>query len=59
MVSEELLKSWLNEISENEQLEFKEAKSSYDKEKLFRYCVALSNEGGGHLVFGVSDAIPR
>lgn len=32
---------------EGERLEFKAARDSYPKEKLFGYCVALSNEGGG------------
>ena len=44
---------------EGERLEFKEAKSNYDTSKLFRYCVALANEGGGRLILGVSDKRPR
>jgi ATP-dependent DNA helicase RecG len=44
---------------ENERLEFKEAKQQYDSQKLLRYCVALANEGGGHLVLGVTDKPPR
>ena len=38
---------------EHERLEVKEAKQQYDLNKLFRYCVALANEGGGNLVLGV------
>jgi len=45
--------------AENEQLEFKEAKAQFDTTKLFRYCVALANEGGGKLILGVSDKTPR
>jgi ATP-dependent DNA helicase RecG len=45
--------------SEGEHLEFKEAKTQFDQTKLCRYCVALANEGGGKLVLGVSDALPR
>ncbi len=45
--------------AENEQLEFKEAKAQFDTTKLFRYCVALANEGGGKLILGVSDKPPR
>ncbi len=45
--------------SENEQLEFKEAKNQFDITKLFKYCIALANEGGGKLILGVSDKHPR
>ena len=51
--------SILIESSENEHLEFKEAKSNFDFEELIRYCVALSNEGGGNLILGVTDKHPR
>ncbi len=44
---------------EGETLEFKEAKNQYDLVKLFRYCVAIANEGGGKLLLGVSDSLPR
>ena len=59
MITLETLDRWLNAPAETERLEFKEAKQSYEKEKLFKYCVALANEGGGHLVFGVTDKPPR
>jgi ATP-dependent DNA helicase RecG len=59
MITIETLEQWVNAPAETERLEFKEAKQSYDKEKLFKYCVALANEGGGHLVFGVTDKPPR
>jgi len=44
---------------ETEPLEFKETKQQFDTTKLLRYCVALSNEGGGHLVLGVTNKSPR
>lgn len=44
---------------EDEHLEFKEAKQQFDFTKLLRYCVALANEGGGKLILGVSDRVPR
>ncbi|SDF59541.1 ATP-binding protein [Desulfovibrio legallii] len=44
---------------EHERLEFKEAKQQYDTETLFKYCVALSNEGGGLLLLGITDKQPR
>lgn len=44
---------------ENEHLEFKEAKNQYDTIKLYRYCIALANEGGGKLILGVTDKPPR
>ncbi len=40
-------------------MEFKEAKAQYDNTKLFKYCVALANEGGGILLLGVTDKVPR
>ncbi len=59
MNMEELLPRWLTVPVETEQLEFKEAKQQFDTTKLLRYCVALANEGGGHLVLGVSSKPPR
>lgn len=50
---------WRSTPSENQNLEFKEAKTQFDNTKLFKYCVALANEGGGHLLFGVEDKPPR
>lgn len=50
---------WRQAASETERLEFKEAKNQFDSERLFKYCVALANEGGGHLVLGVTDKQPR
>jgi ATP-dependent DNA helicase RecG len=50
---------WRSAPSETQILEFKEAKTTFDREKLNEYCVAIANEGGGHLVLGVADAIPR
>lgn len=53
------LEQWLQVPAETENLEFKEARHQYDTHKLMRYCVAIANEGGGHLVLGVSDRLPR
>ena len=50
---------WLQSPSEHQRLEFKEAKNQYDNAKLYKYCVALANEGGGILLLGVSDRPPR
>ena len=44
---------------EGEKLEFKEAKNNFHFEELVKYCAALANEGGGMIVFGVSDIRPR
>ncbi len=44
---------------EGENLEFKEAKNNFHFEELVKYCAALANEGGGMIVFGVSDIRPR
>lgn len=40
--------AWRAARSEHQNLEFKEAKAQFDNRKLYRYCVALANEGGGH-----------
>jgi predicted HTH transcriptional regulator len=50
---------WRAAPVETQNLEFKEAKASFEWNKLCSYCVAIANEGGGHLVLGVSDKPPR
>ena len=44
---------------EDEHLEFKEAKKQFDFETLVKYCVAFANEGGGTMILGVTDKVPR
>jgi ATP-dependent DNA helicase RecG len=53
------LQELLQVQSENERVEFKEAKTDFSIEKLAKYCTALSNEGGGKLILGVTDKKPR
>ncbi len=50
---------WRGALSEHQRLEFKEAKTQFDFRTLCKYCVALANEGGGNLLFGVADIPPR
>jgi len=50
---------WRSSPSEHQRLEFKEAKVQFDNRTLFKYCVAIANEGGGFLVLGVADKPPR
>ena len=50
---------WRQSPSEHQRLEFKEAKSQFDNRKLYEYCVALANEGGGYLLLGIEDQPPR
>jgi ATP-dependent DNA helicase RecG len=50
---------WRSLPSETEVLEFKEAKNQFDNTKLCRYCVAIANEGGGHLLLGIKNEPPR
>lgn len=59
MITLEALKKWLVESAETEHLEFKEAKNQFDTTRLMRYCIAIANEGGGYLVFGVTNKHPR
>ena len=56
--TDEQLRQWL-EAPEGSRFEFKEAKQNYHFEKLVDYCVALANEGGGKVIFGVTDRRPR
>lgn len=50
---------WRSASSEHQRLEFKEARNQYDNRKLYEYCVAIANEGGGHLLLGLTDKPPR
>lgn len=50
---------WRQSRSEHQRLEFKEAKTQFDNLKLYKYCIALANEGGGVLLLGISDKPPR
>jgi len=50
---------WRQSRSEHQRLEFKEAKNQLDNLKLYEYCVALANEGGGRLLLGIADKPPR
>ncbi|MDZ7720721.1 MAG: ATP-binding protein [Balneolaceae bacterium] len=59
MVTLHDIEGWLTHRKESRNLEFKEAKTQYDYQKLNKYCVAIANEGGGFLVLGVSDKMPR
>ncbi len=50
---------WRQNSSEHQRLEFKEAKNQFNSRKLYEYCVAIANEGGGYLLLGVADKPPR
>jgi len=58
-ITTEQIDLWRSAKTETQNLEFKEAKNQYDNKKLYRYCVALANEGGGHLLLGIADKPPR
>ncbi|MDR1157781.1 MAG: putative DNA binding domain-containing protein [Oscillospiraceae bacterium] len=49
----------LLQAKEGEFYQFKEAKNRFDFEEACKCCCALSNVGGGKLVFGISDKRPR
>jgi ATP-dependent DNA helicase RecG len=55
----EQVEQWLHLASEDEHLEFKEAKTSFRFDRAADYCIALANEGGGKLILGISDGSPR
>ena len=44
---------------EGENVEFKEAKNSYEFDNLAKYACAVSNQGGGRVMFGITDKRPR
>lgn len=50
---------WRSALSEHQRLEFKRATNQFDNKKLYRYCVAIANEGGGLLLLGIADEPPR
>lgn len=50
---------WRAVTSEHQRLEFKEAKNQFEHRKLYEYCIALANEGGGHLLLGIANEPPR
>ena len=54
-----LLEEWLKIDAEDENLEFKAATRTFQRDDLVRYSVALANEGGGYLVLGVTNQHPR
>jgi ATP-dependent DNA helicase RecG len=56
--SVDTIEEWMSS-TEDEHIEFKEARSSFNSDKLMRYCVAIANERGGKLVLGITDSIPR
>ena len=58
IITIEQIQKWMGAL-EDEHLEFKEAKSNFHFDKLVKYCAALANEGGGHMVLGVTDKRPR
>ena len=48
------LERWLTR-PEGERLEFKAAHTQFDADDLTRYCVAMANQHGGHILLGVND----
>jgi predicted HTH transcriptional regulator len=44
---------------EGSRVEFKAAMGKFQFEELAKYCVAIANEGGGHIVLGVTNMRPR
>lgn len=59
MTTVEELESLISRPREDENLEFKKAEHTFAMSKVYRYCVALANEGGGKLILGVTDFQPR
>lgn len=49
----------LLEAKEGEHVQFKEAKNRFGFGEAAKCCCALANNGGGALVFGITDKRPR
>jgi ATP-dependent DNA helicase RecG len=58
-ISVDQIDEWRQLPKETEHIEFKEAKTQFDYTDLLRYCIAIANEGGGHLLLGIQNKIPR
>lgn len=52
------LQQWI-QAQEGERYEFKQAKNQFSLDELAKYCCAFANEGGGKVIFGVTDQRPR
>jgi len=58
VITAEQIEDWLS-AREDEHVEFKAARRSFSFDDLVSYCAALANEGGGHIVLGISPRLPR
>lgn len=54
-----VIERYLAMPKETRGIEFKEAKVQYSKAGFLDYCVAIANCGGGELVLGITDSLPR
>lgn len=52
-ITVERIDFWRSAKSETQNMEFKEAKRQFDNKKLYRYCVALANEGAAICCLGL------
>ena len=59
MITPDDIRNYMLLPSETNNIEFKEAKKSFDDDKLYKYCVAIANCGGGNLILGITDKKPR
>lgn len=55
----EQLEEWMLTPHEHEHLEFKAVRSNFHSDKLMDYCVGIGNDGGGKLILGVTNDLPR
>ena len=53
-----VIEAWL-EQHESSDLECKAARDDFSSDRLCRYCCGIANAGGGYLVLGVTDKLPR
>ena len=58
-ISSDTIDEWLEAKTEHQNLEFKKAETQINQDDVFEYCIALANEGGGYLILGVTNDVPR
>ena len=53
-----VIEAWL-ERHESSDLEFKAARDDFSSDSLCKYCCGIASAGGGYLVLGATDKLPR
>ncbi len=57
--SVEQLEELIQTLTEVEGIEFKAARKQFSGDRVMDYCVGIGNDGGGKLILGVTNDLPR